>query len=310
MHRVLEAMLEFAQRIVFACRCVDEEAGVARGMRHERHDRDERQRRMESAPEQRGPRQGAAGGHVRPEDARLPSSDHEGGGKRSRHEQRRRDHVNVPDRVEQREDDEAKRIVGDREEQQEWNGWMVAENHFRDEIAEGDVGGAGNRPAANERAMTGRERESREDGGGRGHAANRGDDRQRRPAPRMQRAARTRGLDDLLRSQREEEHHADVVDGKIERTRERRVARRRCIRPDERDCHTRGQHERMVDGEPTGAPRGRRDRRARAHWLGRHYNPLRVHQTRVPRRPRRRLGDRRASRPRRATSTPDNVSIA
>ena len=59
-------MFELTHRIVRRLGRVDEQAGIARGVRQERHDRHERQRRMEAAAKEREPRERTGAGKVRP----------------------------------------------------------------------------------------------------------------------------------------------------------------------------------------------------------------------------------------------------
>src|SRR5205823_4682934 len=51
------------------------------------------------------------------------------------------------------------------------------------------------------------------------------------------------------RGEAEEEHHADVVDGKLQRIRERAIAGAAGVCPHQRDDGADGQRERMLDEE-------------------------------------------------------------
>ena len=84
--------------------------------------------------------------------------------------------------------------------------------------------------------------------------AGRREDRDGRLARRLERAAGQRGLDDLLHRQREEEHHADVVDGEMQRVREALVAGVVDVRPDQPGDGAGREEQRVLDDEgPDGA---------------------------------------------------------
>ena len=126
---------------------------------------------------------------------------------------------------------------------------MTAKDDLGDEVAERDVGRTGNRPSAQQRALVRDVRVKDVEQGRDGHPARRGDHRQRGAAPGMQRAARSSGLDHLFRREGEEEDHPDVVDGKLERVREPRVADRERIGPREGKGGAKREHKGMFEGK-------------------------------------------------------------
>src|SRR3954447_19170660 len=134
---------------------------------------------------------------------------------------------------------------------------MAAEDRLRDQIAERDIGGAGNRPAALETAVQAEQQDQAEieQGWGR-HAADRRRDRQRRAPPGVQGAPWSGGFDDLLRGQREEEDHPDVVDQELEGVGKPLLAVEGGVGPDERDERTSRQGERRFDSPAERTARG------------------------------------------------------
>ena len=56
--------------------------------------------------------------------------------------------MQIADRIEEGQDHQPERVVGDGEQQEEWHRGMIAEDRAADNVAERDVGRARNRPAA------------------------------------------------------------------------------------------------------------------------------------------------------------------
>ena len=155
--------------------------------------------------------------------------------------------------IKQREDDQAKRIVGDSEEQEKRDRGMIAEDRLHHEVAEGDVGRARDRPSPGELGLALKQNDRGVDEGGTDHAAGRGDDRQGRPRPGVKRAAGRGGLHDLLGHEGEEKRHADVVHREVQRAGEPFVTCVRAVGPDERDHGPDRQDERELDDPPQEA---------------------------------------------------------
>ena len=93
-----------------------------------------------------------------------------------------------------------------------------------DHRRERDVGRARNRPAAAQLRGADGGREGDVDEGRRDHAAHRRGERRHRLTRGRERSARQRRLEDLLRRQCEEEHHADVIHPEVQRMRQPVVA--------------------------------------------------------------------------------------
>ena len=151
------------------------------------------------------------------------------------HESQRHQRAEHTARVKGRQDQQAQRVVGDGQQQEKGNRWMAAENHSRDERAEGDVGGARHRPAPRQLRAVASPHDGDVEDGRTSHPADRGNHGEGRTPPRVQGAARRGCLDDLLRRQREEERHPHVVDGEVQAAGNRLVAVKVEIGPDERD---------------------------------------------------------------------------
>ena len=108
-----------------------------------------------------------------------------------------------------------------------------SEDRLRDQIAEGDVRRTGNRPAAASDGFARQLDESHVGQGGRNHSADGSDERQRRSAPGMKRAAGRLASTTSLAA-RAKRTPSRFVDGELERVREMLVACASDVRPDER----------------------------------------------------------------------------
>ena len=161
--------------------------------------------------------------------SRLPAQRHsQHTARRSGHEAGDHDRSNRPRRIEDRQDDQPEGVIDNRQQEQKRDRRMLAEDRLRHEIAERDVGGARNRPAAREFGMALQPDEPHvEERPGR-TSRRRRPRRAGRPPPRMERAARRRRFDDFLGSQGEEERHPDVVHAEVNDVGEALVA---VVRP-------------------------------------------------------------------------------
>ena len=143
----------------------------------------------------------------------------------------------------------AERVVGNREQQQKRNRGMAAgKMSARDHRRERDVGRTGNRPAARSRFAGPSATPTRRRSGPAPPFRRRGGERRQRPSRGGQRSAGQRRFEDLLRGERKEEHHADVVDPEMQRVGDGVVAREIDVRPDNRCGRSYEQQQRVVRG--------------------------------------------------------------
>src|SRR5436190_12211945 len=185
-------------------------------MREERHDGHERERRMQPAPVEREPRHEAGADYVRPETRGSPPPQSPRDSQRNRKNAKELKRSDGSGRVKQGDDDQPDRVIRNREQQEKRNRWMSgAENPACNEIAEGDIGRRWNGPAARKVWKAERVHERQIDHCRSRHASNRGDERQRGPARRVQRALWRRCLDDFFGGERKEERHPDAVDDEL-----------------------------------------------------------------------------------------------
>src|SRR2546428_13342264 len=94
-------------------------------MRQERNNRDERERGMQSAIEERVPRQRAAEDHVRPEALHTRAAKPERHDERGGHQERSDQQMQLAGRIEDGKDHQSERVVCNREQQQKRNGGML-----------------------------------------------------------------------------------------------------------------------------------------------------------------------------------------
>ena len=121
-------------------------------------------------------------------------------------------------RIEDRQNQQTGRIIGNGQQKQEHNCRMpVAKNQPRDEIAERDIRRTGNRPASTERLCFTQQMDSgkvnqrrRDDASGRRHQW------RCRSSRIRQRPSRQQSLPDFLGSDCKEQSHRDVVDQKMQ----------------------------------------------------------------------------------------------
>ena len=228
-------MLELVERVV-RIRRLDEEPRIAFGVRNKRDDGHQRERGMYAPAIHAQPRQHAAHQNVRPEAGDSPFLHGPGDEHAGAHEHRRIDQPHRPGGIERRNNQQPQCVIGNSQQQEKRNRRMLrAENDARGQVAERDVCGGGNRPAALEIRPVEHDRHRHEDQRRPEHPADGGHQRHGGASRRVQRAAGRRRFDHFFCGKGEEERHADVVDDEVEVVREAHVALALEVRPDERD---------------------------------------------------------------------------
>ena len=264
--------LELAERVLRIRPRVDEEAGIARGVREKRHDGHERQRRMQAAPVEAQPRHAAGAEQVGPEAAHAQPPKGGGDGDRAADNQRADGQVSFARGVEQRQRHKAQRVGGDAQQQEERHHRVRPEDQPRDEVADRQVRRHGGGPAGRQHRIVEDLDQTKVNQRRHRRRSERRHHRQHGAPPGMEHAARRRGLDDLLRNQREEQRNSDVVDGKRDGKGEAVVALGLDVHPRQREQHPGGQQQQVLDAQTaTGAGRWRaRDARSLPPpWLSR-----------------------------------------
>ena len=147
--------LEQRQRIVSLRRRLDQQAAIAPPVRKEWHDRHQRERRMNAAQEQR--HQDSAPGPSRYSQKFLTPPASQGGGQADGggHQTRRPSAgCASPIGLEHGDTRQADRIGGNRQQQQERNGWMTPEDQPRDDVGAWNINRRGRHPPALEHMLT------------------------------------------------------------------------------------------------------------------------------------------------------------
>ena len=119
--------------------------------------------------------------------------------------------MKIAGRVEDAEHEKTERVSDDRKQQEKWNGTCSPEDEPGDQIGDSDVyperRGPGHLQARLFEPLDRAHVEQR----GNDRCADRGDDGEQRPTPRVEHAAWCGRFDHFLRDQAEVEHHRDVV---------------------------------------------------------------------------------------------------
>ena len=198
-------------------------------------------------------------------------------------------------RIEYRQDEQARGVVGDGEQQEEPDGGMARpEYQASDKVRERDVGRGRDGPAVRDRVVNvgpQHQRHAQIDGDWADHAAGRGDQGRQSLAAAQGAMLQDHGFPDLLRGDREEEGHQDVVDQVMDRQipvelavlagmhrsdkavlqqrelDERMVAVRVDVGPDKRDRGSRDEQDRVFGNEVPDSAHGSHVRGVFGHGL-------------------------------------------
>ena len=126
---------------------------------------------------------------------------------------------------------------------------MAAEDQAADDETGWDVDGQGHRPPLQKHRFADPSDERDIARNGRGATANGGQYRHGGPTPRVEGAARCRGLEDLLGNERKEEDEANVVHWKRERLRHAEIALRKRVGPHQRRDAADRKRDHVVEAE-------------------------------------------------------------
>lgn len=220
-------------------------------MRKERHDRHQRERRMQPAAEERDPRNCARANEIRPEAQRAAATEPPRDSERCRENESELQWAYRSGWIEDGEDEQAERIVRDREQQEKWDDRMLrTEDQPSNQVAEGDVRGARDRPAAHQLRRPERHDQTHVDEGRSHHSTHCRHERDGCSPGRVEGASRGGRFHYFLRGQREEERHAHIVHAEVKRVGNVLIVRQIYVGPDHPDDGAGDEQSGVVDETP------------------------------------------------------------